>query len=118
MTKITQKTALLTAFGAGLLALPFAMPSTAQADDFRIHLNLGAPAYVQPQRVVYEEYRPAPQRIVYVQQPRRVVYVSRPIYRERVVYNNGWHNGWNGGRGHHNGRHGGWDNDDRRTAWR
>src|SRR5690606_41680004 len=62
---------LFAAMGMGFLALPLAMPSTAQADDFKIHLNLGgwgAPTY----------YAPAPQRVVYREvAPRRVVYVSR-----------------------------------------
>lgn len=105
-----KKTALFAAMGMGLLALPLAMPSTAQADDFKIHLNLGgwgAPSY----------YAPAPQRVVYREvAPRRVVYVSRPVYREKVVYRD-----YRGhpGRGHGHWKHGRdrWDND-RRTAWR
>lgn len=86
MTAVTktlspQKTALFAAMGMGFLALPMALPSTAQADDFKIHLNLGGwgggPSY----------YSPPPQRIVYREvAPRRVVYVSRPVYRERIVY--------------------------------
>ena len=109
-TSGAKKTALFAAMGMGLLALPLAMPSTAQADDFKIHLNLGgwgAPTY----------YTPAPQRVVYREvAPRRVVYVSRPVYRERVVYRD--HRGGNKHGHHGHGRgHGRWDND-RRTAWR
>lgn len=106
--KVTKKTATLAAMGLGLLALPFAMPSTAQADDFKIHLNLGGGGYYQ-----------APQRVVYVQEPRRVVYHSRPVYRERIVYrdyrgghNKHWNKGHDRGRDHGRGRH------DRDYAWR
>ena len=123
-TQMTRKKiALMTAFGVGLLALPFAMPSTAQADDFRISLNLGGGApYYHP-----VAYRPAPQYVNYYRPaPQRVVYVSRPVYRERVVYNRGWNNGWRGherDRGNDQGHgqannHGGWNNQDHRTAWR
>ncbi len=105
-----KKTAMFIAAGMGLLALPIALPSTAQAEDFKIHLNLGGGGYP-----VY--YNPPPQRIVYREvAPRRVVYVSRPAYRERMVYRDyrgPKHHGHHGhGRGHVR-----WDND-RRTAWR
>ena len=104
-----KKAAMFAAVGMGLLALPAALPSTAQADDFKIHLNLGGwggPSY----------YSPPPQRIVYREvAPRRVVYMDRPVYRERVVYRD-----YRGHKGRHHGHgrgHGRWDND-RRTAWR
>lgn len=115
-TPKTNKTMWM-ALGAGMLVLPFMLPATAKADDFRIHLNLGGPAYVQPQRVVYQDYyRPAPQRVVYIKEPRRVVYHSRPVYRERVVYRDYRDHGRGHGRGHD--KHD--RNDDRgnRVAWR
>lgn len=105
--KVRKNPFVLAVLGASLLAVPLMMPSTAKADDFKIHLNLGgAPyytpaAYYPPQRVVYRDYR-----------PQRVVYVSRPVYRERVIVRNDYRR-W---RDHDNGHHGGkWDH---RTAWR
>jgi hypothetical protein len=110
MTLKNRKPLWIATMGLGLLALPFAMPSAAQADDFKINLSLGNPGYYAP-----VAYRPAPQRVVYREYaPQRVVYVSRPYYRERVVVRNDyrrWH-------GHDNGHHGGRDRDDHRTAWR
>lgn len=112
MTKTLKKTAMLTTVGAGLMALPFALPSTAQADDFKIHLNLGGGGYYQP-----VAYHPPVQRVVYREvRPQKVVYVSRPVYRERVVYRD--HRG-HPGRGHGHWKHDRWDNDrDHRVAWR
>jgi hypothetical protein len=106
---LTSKKGLIAAFGVSMLAVPLMMPSTAKADDFKIHLNLGGAPYYT-----------APQRVVYVQEPRRVVYHSRPVYRERIVYRDyrghkhHWHKGHDRGRDHGrgHGRH------DRDYAWR
>lgn len=100
------------AFGAALLALPVALPNTAKADDFKIHLNLGggAPYYYNPpvERVVYRDYR-----------PERVVYVSRPVYRERIVYRDyRGHKHWRGKKHNHDHDYGRWHDRDRYVAWR
>jgi hypothetical protein len=96
--------------GAGMLALPLAMPAEAHADGLKISLNLGGgyPMYYHPpvQKIVY---RPAPQRVVY-----RPVY--RPVYREKVVYRD-----WRGNRGHGHQKHahrGHGKDRGHRVAWR
>ena len=104
---LTSNKGLIAAFGVSMLAVPLLMPTTAKADDFKIHLNLGGAPYYT-----------APQRVVYVQEPRRVVYHSRPVYRERIVYRDyrgPKHHHWHKGPGRDHGRHG-WR--DRDYAWR
>ncbi|PZP40569.1 MAG: hypothetical protein DI585_00435 [Pseudomonas fluorescens] len=112
-----KKTAMYAALGAGFLVLPFALPTEAKADDFKISLNLGGPSgyyYQPPVRVV--NYHPAPQRIVYVNGPRHTYYHSRPVYRERVVYRDyRGHPGKGHGHGHGRDR---WDDRGHRQAWR
>lgn len=76
----TKKTYLLGLMGALMLALPFAMPASANADDhLRVNLNLGAAPVYRPAPVVYEQapvvYRQEP---VYYRPAPRVVYIRRP----------------------------------------
>jgi hypothetical protein len=117
-----MKTYMLGILGAGLLALPLATASVAQADDLRVNLNLGAaPVYrvgpqpvvvrqvvQQPRQVVYQQervvYRPQPQKIVIVERPHRTIVREyyRP-YQRPYAWNQGHHGGW----GH-----------DRYVAWR
>lgn len=95
----TLKNGGLALLGAAALALPMALPATAHADNWNIHLGLGTPVY----------YRQAPVAVRYVPAPapvRVTNYYPYPVY-QRVVYGRphvvhapryGWYN-----RGHRHG---------------
>lgn len=72
----------LALLGAGVLALPLAIPNTAHADGLNVHLSLGAPVY----STAYYEPTPVAVRYVPAPAPVRVTnYYPRPVY-QRVVF--------------------------------
>jgi hypothetical protein len=74
----TSRKAALWGFGAALLAIPFLMPSNAQASDVKVSLNFGGAPYYGYQQPVVERvvYKPALVRYVVRKQPTKVVYVN------------------------------------------
>ncbi len=78
-SRFSGRKAALWGFGAAVVALPFLMPSNAQASDVKVSLNFGgAPYYGYHQPVVERVvYKPAPVRYVVKRQPTKVVYVDK-----------------------------------------
>ena len=82
-SRFAGRKAALWSLGAAVLALPFMMPSNAQASDVKVSLNFGgAPYYTYQQPVVQRVvYKPTPVRYVVKQQPAKVVYVNKPNHK-------------------------------------
>ncbi|TKW61871.1 MAG: hypothetical protein DI628_04420 [Blastochloris viridis] len=77
-SRFSGRKAALWTLGAAVLALPFMMPSNAQASDVKVSLNFGgAPYYTYHQPVQRVVYKPAPVRYVVKRPPTKVVYVDK-----------------------------------------